>query len=144
MPRMPFSGVRNSWLTVARKRDFASLAASALARASFRVRSAATRSVMSRPARTSSGAPSRPAIEVSTQESQRTPSGVRTASSTTRAPSAPMRGGAALDHVGRSPEPISVSREVPMSSAKRSFAKVMRPLRSRWTMTSSWASIRLR
>ncbi len=34
MPRMPFSGVRNSWLTVARKRDFASLAASALARAS--------------------------------------------------------------------------------------------------------------
>ena len=26
-----------------------------------------------------------------------------------------------------------------MSSAKRSFAKVMRPLRSRWTMTSSWA-----
>ena len=144
MPRMPFSGVRNSWLTVARKRDFASLAASALARASFRVRSAATRSVMSRPARTSSGAPSRPAIEVSTQDSQRTPSGVRTASSTTRAPSAPMRGAPLSITVGRSPEPISVSRDVPMSSAKRSFAKVMRPARSRWTMTSSWASIRLR
>ncbi len=29
MPRMPLSGVRSSWLTVARNRDFASLAASA-------------------------------------------------------------------------------------------------------------------
>ena len=34
MPRMPFNGVRTSWLTVARKRDFASLAASARSRAS--------------------------------------------------------------------------------------------------------------
>ena len=33
MPRMPLSGVRISWLTVARKRDFASLAASARSRA---------------------------------------------------------------------------------------------------------------
>ncbi len=36
MPRMPFRGVRNSWLTVARKRDFATLAASARLRASSR------------------------------------------------------------------------------------------------------------
>ncbi len=33
MPMMPFSGVRISWLTVARKRDFATLALSARARA---------------------------------------------------------------------------------------------------------------
>ncbi len=51
MPRMPFSGVRNSWLTVARKRDFASLAASALLRASSKARSDTTRSVTSRPRR---------------------------------------------------------------------------------------------
>ncbi len=37
-PRMPLSGVRNSWLTVARKRDLARLAASARSRASFRLR----------------------------------------------------------------------------------------------------------
>ena len=35
---MPFNGVRISWLTVARKRDFARLAASALSRAAAAAR----------------------------------------------------------------------------------------------------------
>ena len=49
MPRMPLSGVRISWLTMARKRDLARLAASAWSRASASARSASTRSVTSRP-----------------------------------------------------------------------------------------------
>ncbi|GJE69493.1 hypothetical protein CHKEEEPN_1021 [Methylorubrum podarium] len=47
MPRMPFNGVRNSWLTVARKRDLATLAVSARLFASSRERAASTRSVTS-------------------------------------------------------------------------------------------------
>ncbi len=48
MPRMPFIGVRISWLIVARNSDFAWLAASAWRRASISSRSARFRSVMSR------------------------------------------------------------------------------------------------
>ena len=71
MPRMPLSGVRNSWLTVARKRDFATLAASARASASSRERVASIRPVMSMPARRDcGGAPSRE-TGISTKENQR-------------------------------------------------------------------------
>ena len=49
MPRMPLSGVRISWLTMARKRLLARLAASAWSRASASARSASARSVTSRP-----------------------------------------------------------------------------------------------
>ena len=38
MPRMPFIGVRISWLMAARKRDLARLAASACLRASLQLR----------------------------------------------------------------------------------------------------------
>ena len=48
MPMMPFMGVRISWLTVARKRDFAWLAYSARSRALIRAVSARLRGVMSR------------------------------------------------------------------------------------------------
>ncbi len=49
MPMMPFSGVRISWLAIARKRDLARLAASAWSRASVSARSLSVRSVTSRP-----------------------------------------------------------------------------------------------
>ena len=55
MPRMPLSGVRSSWLTVARKRDLATLAASARllasssARASARPRARSTRASSAAP-----------------------------------------------------------------------------------------------
>ena len=49
MPMMPFSGVRISWLAIARKRDLARLAASAWSRASASARSLSVRSVTSRP-----------------------------------------------------------------------------------------------
>ena len=49
MPSTPFRGVRISWLTVARKRDLASLPASARALASASAASARRRSVTSRP-----------------------------------------------------------------------------------------------
>ena len=49
MPRMPFIGVRISWLMAARKRDLARLAASACLRASRSSASVRRRSVMSRP-----------------------------------------------------------------------------------------------
>src|SRR5262249_50508127 len=48
MPMMPFIGVRISWLTVARKRDFAWLANSARSRALISAISARLRSAMSR------------------------------------------------------------------------------------------------
>ena len=48
MPMMPFIGVRISWLTVARKRDFAWLANSARSRALISAVSARLRAVMSR------------------------------------------------------------------------------------------------
>ena len=49
MPRMPLSGVRISWLTVARNRDLAWLAASAFSRASTSSASVCLASVMFRP-----------------------------------------------------------------------------------------------
>ena len=49
MPRMPFIGVRISWLMEARKRDLALLAPSAWSRASASASSAARCSVMSWP-----------------------------------------------------------------------------------------------
>ena len=48
MPMTPFSGVRISWLILARKSVLAWLATSAAALASIRARSAATRAVASR------------------------------------------------------------------------------------------------
>src|SRR4051812_30773651 len=80
MPRMTFNGVRNSWLTVARKRDLASLAASALTRAPSSARSDTTRSVTSRPTRKTSDAPSGSVMVVSVQAIQRTPPSVSIAS----------------------------------------------------------------
>src|SRR5881227_3181763 len=49
MPMMPLSGVRISWLAIARKRDLARLAALAWSRASLSARSVSVRSVTSRP-----------------------------------------------------------------------------------------------
>src|SRR5262249_51043707 len=49
MPKMPFIGVRISWLIAARNRDLARLAASACLRASLRSASVRRGSVMSRP-----------------------------------------------------------------------------------------------
>ncbi len=69
---MPFSGVRISWLAIARKRDLARLAASAWSRASDSARSVSVRSVTSRPTHCSSAgwpasertSPSRQAIHL--------------------------------------------------------------------------------
>ena len=115
MPRMPFSGVRNSWLTVARKRDFASLAASALLRASSKARSDTTRSVTSRPRRRIAGAPPGPRAAVSTQAIQRTPSPVAIASSTRRAPSARVWTGPLSTTLSARREPIRSWRGRPRS-----------------------------
>src|ERR1700723_514023 len=49
MPMMPLSGVRISWLAIARNRDLARLAAAAWSRASDNARSVSVRSVTSPP-----------------------------------------------------------------------------------------------
>ena len=105
---MPERGVRNSWLTVARKRDFASLAASAFERASSRWRSVSRRSVISRPMRSVLRTPSAASISVSLQENHRTPSGVSIASSTLRVPSSPVV--AAVDLTTNGPNGLSSGR----------------------------------
>ena len=120
MPRMPFNGVRNSWLTVARKRDLASLAASALTRASSSARSDTTRSVTSRPTRKTSDAPSGSVMVVSVQAIQRTPPSVSIASSTNRTPSARMWTGPASTILGRASVPSSAPPET--SSGRRGSA----------------------
>jgi hypothetical protein len=77
MPRMPFIGVRISWLMAARKRDLARLAASAWMRASRRSSSVWRRSVMSRPMHCTSGMAESPASTAcSSHSNQRGPSTV--------------------------------------------------------------------
>ena len=100
MPRMPLSGVRISWLTMARKRLFARLAASAWSRASASARSASARSVTSRPTLCVSVAPS-PSVRTSTSRHaiQRGPSSVAAIFwSWVRVPSSPHRDGALREH----------------------------------------------
>ena len=88
MPRIPLSGVRISWLTVARKRDLATLAASARWSASSRERADSIRSVMSEPARSHCVRPPTPVTRVSMKENQRgMPSTGRTCISTRVTPS---------------------------------------------------------
>jgi len=79
MPRMPFIGVRISWLIEARKRDLAWFASSASSRASLRAASAARCSVTSRPSDcTSLIAPPSALISISSQANQRGPLAVST------------------------------------------------------------------
>ena len=76
MPMMPFSGVRISWLAIARKRDLARLAASAWSRASASARSLSVRSVTSRPMLCiSAGCPASYRTSPSRQAIHRAPSG---------------------------------------------------------------------
>ncbi len=75
MPMMPFSGVRISWLVIARKRDFARLAASAWSRAWASACSVSARSVTSRPTHcNSAGALTSSRTRLSCQAIQRGPS----------------------------------------------------------------------
>ena len=137
MPRMPLSGVRSSWLTVARKRDLATLAASARLFASSRERTASTRSVTSLPARSQFGLPSLPAAGISTKENQRgTPSTGTSRSSTTRTPSGRCSTAPCSTTCGVSVEPIRSRGRRPSRAAKPSLAKVMRPCPSR--CTTAW------
>ena len=77
MPMMPFIGVRISWLTVARKRDFAWLANSARSRALISAVSARLRAVMSRAiARCETASLTLSRTDSSIQENQRRPFGV--------------------------------------------------------------------
>ena len=79
---MPFIGVRISWLTVARKRDFAWLANSARSRAVISAVSARLRAVMSRAmARCETASLALSRTDSSIHENQRTPFGVRIATS---------------------------------------------------------------
>ena len=82
MPMMPFIGVRISWLTVARKRDLAWLADSARSRALISAVSARLRAVMSRAiARWETASLALSRTDSSIHENQRSPCGVRIATS---------------------------------------------------------------
>ena len=76
MPIMPFSGVRISWLAIARKRDLARFAASDWSRASPSASSDITRSVTSRPTLWISVSPFSPRTAPSRQAIQRAPCAV--------------------------------------------------------------------
>ena len=115
MPMMPQSGVRSSWLTVARKRDFAALAASALRCAPASASSERRRSVMSRPTDWRSMRPSGSRTMVSSHEIQRRPRRVSISWSKLRAPSAVSR---------TSPVWIDLSeKRAPMIASRRGFEK---------------------
>ena len=132
MPRMPFNGVRSSWLTVARKRDLATLAASARLFASSRTRAASTRAVTSWPARSQFGPSTLPETGISMKENQRgSPSTGTRRSSTTRTPSARCSLAPRSITCGLSVEPISSSGFMPSSAANPALAKVIRPCPSR-------------
>ena len=99
MPMMPFSGVRISWLAIARKRDLARLAASAWSRACASARSLSVRSVTSRPTHCSSaGSPASLRTSPSRQAIQRAPNGPAIFWSWIRVPSRFERGVALFEH----------------------------------------------
>ncbi len=133
---MPFNGVRNSWLTVARKRDLASLAASAFVRASSSVFSLSIRSVISRPLRRTDLAPSGPMMSHSIQLNQRMPLSVRMASSIRRDPSGRSCGGRCSTTSGSVSAASPPRRRALISSSYAEFVDLMRPAWSRSTTAS--------
>ena len=117
MPRMPFSGVRISCDTMARKRDLAPLAASAASRASASARSASMRSVTSRPTLCTSACSAFSAqTTTSRQASQRAPSAVMICWSCRRVPSGSTLVRPCCSDGSASVVPSSASRGSPASA----------------------------